>query len=322
MEPIFLKAVLQEKIWGGDKLQTEFGFEIPSQQTGEAWVISAHPNGVSVIESPEAFKGMPFDQFYKQNPAFFGDLDDETFPLLIKILDAKENLSVQVHPDNIYGLEHEGELGKTECWYIIDAEPGAQIVYGHKANSKEEFRELVESGQWDDLLRYIPVEKGEFYYVPHGTIHAIGGGVTILETQQSSDTTYRVYDYGRVDDQGNERELHLQQSMDVSLIPHTDPKLASEVAEQAGGAITHFLTNDYFKVFKWEVTSELAVPKAEAIYLATVIDGVGELIIDGKVYSIHKGSSFVTPADAQDIQLRGTDLLLIASNPVVDTKGV
>lgn len=322
MEPIFLKAVLQEKIWGGDKLQTEFGFEIPSQQTGEAWVISAHPNGVSVIESPEAFKGMPFDQFYKENPAFFGDLDDETFPLLIKILDAKENLSVQVHPDNIYGLEHEGELGKTECWYIIDAEPGAQIVYGHKVNSKEEFRELVESSQWDDLLRYIPVEKGEFYYVPHGTIHAIGGGVTTLETQQSSDTTYRVYDYGRVDDQGNERELHLQQSMDVSLIPHKDPELAIEVTEQAGGAITHFLTNDYFKVFKWEVTSELAVPKAEAIYLATVIDGVGELIIDGKVYSIHKGSSFATPADAQDIQLRGTDLLLIASNPVVDTKGV
>ncbi|XJS11088.1 mannose-6-phosphate isomerase, class I [Aerococcaceae bacterium WGS1372] len=318
MEPIFLKAVLQEKIWGGDKLQTEFGFDIPSPHTGEAWVISAHPNGVSVIESPEEFKGMAFDQFYKEQPEFFGDLKDETFPLLIKILDAKENLSVQVHPDNVYGLKHEGELGKTECWYIIDAEPGAQIVYGHEAQSKEEFLHLVEAGKWDDLLRYIPVQKGEFYYVPHGTIHAIGGGVTILETQQSSDTTYRVYDYSRTDDQGNERELHIKQSTDVSLIPHTDPQLNIELTEQAGGSITHFLTNDYFKVFKWQVNDELLVPVFGSVFLATVIEGSGQLSVDGKLYPIEVGMSFVTPADAKEIQLLGSDLFLIASNPVVN----
>lgn len=321
MEPIFLKAVLQEKIWGGDKLQKEFGFDIPSPQTGEAWVISAHPHGVSVIESPAEYSGIAFDQFYKDHPEFFGDLTDDTFPLLIKILDAKEDLSVQVHPDNDYGMKHEGELGKTECWYIIDAEPGARIVYGHEAQSQEQFLQLVDSGQWEDLLRYIPVQKGEFYYVPHGTIHAIGGGVTILETQQSSDTTYRVYDYGRKDDRGNERELHIQQSMEVSLIPHTDPQLNIEQFEQAGGIITHFLTNDYFRVFKWEVTDTLTIPVSGDVYLATVIEGSGQLIVDGQSYSLSKGMSFVTPANAQEIDLSGSDLLLIASNPVVNKKG-
>lgn len=316
VEPIFLKPVLQEKIWGGNKLESEFKFDLPSDNIGESWSISAHPNGVSRIESPEEFKGMPFDQFYNEHRTFFGDLNDDVFPLLIKILDAKEDLSVQVHPDDVYGKEHEGELGKTECWYIIDAEPGAQIVYGHNAQTKEEFQQLVEEGRWDELLRRVPVTPGEFYYVPHGTIHAIGGGVMILETQQSSDTTYRVYDYGRTDDQGNERELHIQQSIDVSLIPHQDPDQVAEATEQEGGIITHFLTNDYFKVFKWEASGDLNVPVTNDVYLATVIAGAGELIVDGKAYPLIKGASFVTPASASEIKVEGENIILIASNPI------
>lgn len=316
MEPIFLKPVLQEKIWGGNKLESEFNFDLPSDRIGEAWSISAHPNGVSTIESPDEFKGMAFDQFYEEHREFFGELNDDVFPLLVKILDAKEDLSVQVHPDDIYGKEHEGELGKTECWYIIDAEPGAQIVYGHNAESKEEFQQLVEEGRWDELLRRVPVTPGEFYYVPHGTIHAIGGGVMILETQQSSDTTYRVYDYDRTDNQGQQRELHIQQSIDVSLIPHQDPEQVADVSQQEGGAMTHFLTNDYFKVFKWDATSDLEIPVSNTIYLATVIDGSGELIVNGKTYPLTKGDSFVTPASASDIQIKGSNLTLIASNPV------
>lgn len=316
VEPIFLKPVLQEKIWGGRKLANEFDFDLPNDYIGEAWAISAHPNGVSTIASPEAFEGMGFDQFYQEHPEFFGGLDQEVFPLLVKILDAKEDLSVQVHPDDVYGQAHEGELGKTECWYIIAAEPGAQIVYGHKAQSPEEFKQLVEAGRWDDLLRYVPVKAGEFYYVPHGTIHAIGGGVMILETQQSSDTTYRVYDYDRQDDQGNLRELHIQQSLDVSLIPHQDPEQAMDVTEQVGGKITHFISNDYFKVFKWDVTGDLSVPVDETIYLATVIDGSGELAVDGQTYPLKKGDSFVIPASAKQITISGEQLEIIASQPV------
>lgn len=316
MEPIFLKPVLQEKIWGGNKLESEFNFELPSDNIGESWSISAHPNGVSTIESPEEYKGMPFDQFYKEHQDFFGELNDDVFPLLVKILDAKEDLSVQVHPDDVYGKEHEGELGKTECWYIIDAEPGAQIVYGHNAQSKEEFQQLIEAGRWDELLRRVAVKPGEFYYVPHGTIHAIGGGVMILETQQSSDTTYRVYDYDRTDNQGKQRDLHIQESIDVSLIPHQDPEQVADVSQQKGGAITHFLTNDYFKVFKWAATGGLEIPVTNAVYLATVIEGNGELIVNGKSYPLTKGDSFVTPASASEITVKGNNLTLIASNPI------
>ena len=132
--------------------------------------------------------------------------------MLTKILDANDWLSVQVHPDDAYGMEHEGELGKTECWYIIDAEEGAEIIYGHKAQTKEELATLIEAGDWDGLLSKTPVKKGDFFFVPSGTMHAIGPGILILETQQSSDTTYRVYDFDRRDDQGNQRELHIQQS--------------------------------------------------------------------------------------------------------------
>lgn len=317
MKPIFLKPVLQEKIWGGNKLRTEFNCELSSDNTGEAWAISAHPNGVSIIESPADFKGMPLDQFYKEQRDFFGNLNDDVFPLLIKILDAKEDLSVQVHPDDIYGLKNEGELGKTECWYIIDADPGAHIVYGHQAQSKEEFEQLVKDKKCDELLRYVPVTTGEFYYVPHGTIHAIGGGVLILETQQSSDTTYRVYDYDRVDDQGNHRDLHIQQSMDVSLIPHQDPEQTAELTQFSGGAITHFMTNEYFKVFKWSASESLTIPVTQEIYLATVIEGQGHLTVDGEDYPLTKGDSFITPAFAKELKVTGENLTIIASNPVI-----
>ena len=127
-----------------------------------------------------------------------------------KILDANDWLSVQVHPDDAYGLEHEGELGKTECWYIIAADEGSEIIYGHNAKSKEELRQQIEDKNWDALLTKVPVKAGDFFYVPSGTMHAIGAGILILETQQSSDTTYRVYDFDRKDDKGNLRELHLE----------------------------------------------------------------------------------------------------------------
>ncbi|MBM9832937.1 class I mannose-6-phosphate isomerase, partial [Enterococcus faecalis] len=140
------------------------------------------------------------------------------FPLLTKILDANDWLSVQVHPDDAYGLEHEGELGKTECWYILHADPGAEIIYGHEAKSREELEDWIKEGCWDKLLTRVPVCTGDFFYVPSGTLHAIGPGIVILETQQSSDTTYRVYDFDRPDDSGQLRPLHIQQSLDVLTI--------------------------------------------------------------------------------------------------------
>ena len=213
-EPLFLQSVMQEKIWGGTHLRDVFGYDIPSDHVGEYWgAISAHPNGVSTIKNGR-YAGQTLDVLYAEHRELFGNRQEPVFPLLTKILDANDWLSVQVHPDDAYGLEHEGELGKTECWYIIAAEPGAEIIYGHNAKSKEELRQQIESKDWENLLTKVPVKAGDFFYVPSGTMHAIGAGILVLETQQSSDTTYRVYDFDRKDDQGNLRELHLEKSIE------------------------------------------------------------------------------------------------------------
>lgn len=314
MEPIFLQPYFREKIWGGNTLKTDFNFDLPSDQTGEAWVISGHQNGQSIVTYPTSFKGQSFKDVFENNPEQFGLEQSSKFPLLVKILDAQSDLSVQVHPDDKYAKEHENDLGKTECWYILSAEPGSTIVYGHHATSKEEFQELVEQNQWDDLLRELPVKAGEFYYVPHGTIHAIGGGITILETQQSSDTTYRVYDYDRKDEQGNGRELHIEDSIAVSKIPHQDPKPTMKQEKFGESIVTHFLTNEFFSVYKWDVDGELTMDTPSDYTLGTVVNGSGQLIIENKPYDLKKGSAFVLPKAIDQVTLKGT-LQLIVSNP-------
>lgn len=313
-EPIFLTPVLQDKIWGGKKLQTEFGFDLPSDTVGEAWVISTHPHGESTVSSPEQYTGMGLNDLYHQHPELFGVDEPGTFPLLTKILDAKEDLSVQVHPDDEYGQEHEGELGKTECWFVISADEDATIIYGHNARTEEEFRRLVDAGEWDELLREVPVKAGDFFYVPHGTIHAIKGGITILETQQNSDTTYRVYDYNRTDKDGNTRELHLEDSIAVSNIPHIDPSIQQQEDRVGMSAITHYLTNEYFSVYRWQIRDQLVVDLTGDYTLVTVLDGQGMIEIDRESYPIEKAQSFIIPHGVSSVTLSG-DLDMIASNP-------
>lgn len=314
MEPIFLTPIFQDKIWGGQKLQTEFGFDLPSNTIGEAWVISTHPHGESIVSSPKAYAGMGLNELYQTHPELFGDNHPETFPLLTKILDAKEDLSVQVHPDDTYGLEHEGELGKTECWFIISAEEGASIIYGHEATSPEEFKDLINSENWESLLRKRSVKAGDFFYVPHGTIHAIGGGITVLETQQNSDTTYRVYDYDRTDSDGNKRDLHIEQSIAVSQIPHKDPNIEYKINHYNASTITHYITNEFFSVYRWEIHDQIDIDLTGDYTLVTVLDGDGQLTINDTHYPIHKSQSFIIPNNIRHITLSG-HLDIIASNP-------
>ena len=316
MQPIFLKPVLQEKIWGGSKLQTQFNLELPNESIGEAWCISAHPNGVSTVTTPASYQGLGLDELYEKHPELFGEDHPTPFPLLIKILDANDDLSVQVHPDDSYASAHEGqgELGKTECWYIISAEPGASIIYGHHAQSREEFEAMVEDGNWDGLLRRIEVKAGDFFYVPHGTIHAIGAGIVILETQQNSDTTYRVYDYDRRDKQGQLRDLHLKQSADVTQFPHQDAETTLSVQKDEQSSASHLLTNEYFSVYKWQTAGEMTIDLPKAYYLVTVIEGSGELILDDQSYPLQLADSFIIPNGVDQINLFGS-MTLIASNP-------
>ena len=289
-----------------------FGYDIPSDHVGEYWAISAHPNGVSTIKNGR-YAGQTLDVLYAEHRELFGNRKEPVFPLLTKILDANDWLSVQVHPDDAYGLEHEGELGKTECWYIIAAEPGAEIIYGHNAKSKEELRQQIESKDWENLLTKVPVKAGDFFYVPSGTMHAIGAGIMVLETQQSSDTTYRVYDFDRKDDQGNLRELHLEKSIDVLTIgePANSRPVTTKVDDLKS---TLLVTSDFFAVYKWEISGKADFEKTADYSLFSVLDGQGSLHVDGQDYDIAKGSHFILPSDVTSWTLSG-DLEIIVSHP-------
>ncbi|MFR0820213.1 MAG: mannose-6-phosphate isomerase, class I [Lactococcus lactis] len=222
---------------------------------------------------------------------------------------------MQVHPDDEYGQKHEGELGKTECWYIISAEPGAEIIYGHNAKSREELAEMIKSGDWDHLLRKVKVKTGDFFHVPSGTMHAIGAGIVILETQQSSDTTYRVYDFDRKDDQGNLRELHIQQSIDVLNIPGDKvPENQVKTEKFADAEITTLVKSDFFDVYKWQIHGDHEFTKVADYTLVSVLDGQGKLTVDGNEYPVEKGAHFILPSNIEKWNLSG-QLEIIASNP-------
>ena len=312
-EPLFLQSVMQEKIWGGTKLRDEFGYEIPSDKVGEYWAISAHPHGVSTIKNGR-FAGQGLDKVYAEHRELFGKSNEPVFPLLTKILDANDWLSVQVHPDDHYAMEHEGELGKTECWYVIAADEGAEIIYGHNAKSREELRQQIEKKEWDKLLTKVPVKAGDFFYVPSGTMHAIGSGILILETQQSSDTTYRVYDFDRKDDEGNLRELHLEKSIDVLNIGA--PANSRPVTVKADDLISTLLVaSDFFAVYKWEVSGKVDIEKTAAYLLVSVLAGRGVLTVDGETYPIAKGDHFILPSDVEEWTFEGKDLEMIVSHP-------
>lgn len=314
-EPLFLKSQMHDKIWGGTKLREAFGYDIPTETTGEYWAISAHPNGVSVIKNG-IYEGEGLDQLYREHKELFGHPKSEVFPLLIKILDANDWLSVQVHPDDAFALAHEGELGKTECWYIIAADEGAEIIYGHNAKSKEELRQWIEEGRWDDLLTKIPVKAGDFFYVPSGTMHAIGKGILILETQQSSDTTYRVYDFNRRDAQGNLRKLHIDKSIDVLTIGKpansTPATMAVDHLES-----TLLVSNKFFSVYRWEVTGLVDFTQTVPYLLLSVLSGQGQLTVDGRVYDLKKGDHFILPNDVKECSFDG-QLEMIVSHPNED----
>ncbi|MDO4539372.1 MAG: mannose-6-phosphate isomerase, partial [Coriobacteriales bacterium] len=185
-ELVFVKPIFHEKLWGGRRLEEEYGYELPDCLVGECWAISAHPHGDCKIVGG-AWDGMTLSQLWAEHREVFGGLEGDRFPLLIKVLDAQDDLSIQVHPDDAYAAENEnGSLGKRECWYVLDAKEGGDIVVGQRAKNRAEFEQLVEEGRWDDLLNRVPIKKGDFFQIDPGTVHAILGGTLVLETQQSS----------------------------------------------------------------------------------------------------------------------------------------
>lgn len=313
MQPLFLTPVFQERIWGGTALQDEFGYNISSDKTGECWAISAHPSGTCTIKNG-IYAGKSLSQLWDENQELFGYSNERVFPLLTKILDANMDLSVQVHPDDQYAKVHEnGELGKTECWYIIDCKEGAEIVFGHTARTKDELEQQIKAGNWEDLLQRVKIKPGDFFYVPSGTIHALCEGTLVLETQQSSDTTYRLYDYDRLDDQGNPRELHLDKSIAVTTVPHTSVKTDVKVETHENAQIITFIKSSFFSVYKWIVTGKMSFSINEKYLLCSVLNGTGTLREgNGDLYSLNKGDHFIIPVGFGSFILDGNIELIVS----------
>ncbi|MGM9929471.1 MAG: mannose-6-phosphate isomerase, class I [Bacillus sp. (in: firmicutes)] len=311
MEPLFLQPVFQERIWGGKALRDEFGYDIPSERTGECWAISAHPNGPSIVKNGP-YAGKTLDQLWKEHRELFGNEDGEVFPLLTKILDANMDLSVQVHPDDEYAAVHEnGELGKTECWYILDCKENAKLIFGHTAKTKEELERQIKEGEWDHLLQKVDIKPGDFFYVPSGTIHALCEGTLVLETQQSSDTTYRLYDYNRLDANGKPRELHLQQSIDVATVPHQAQMVEPIVEQKEDLTITKFVESEFFSEYKWDVNGSANL-QADQYLLCSVIDGEGIMIQGNREFSLKKGDDFILPAGFGEFELNGQVEMIVS----------
>lgn len=298
-EILFLEPVFKEMIWGGDRLKSEFNYPIPSDKTGECWAISAHKNGDCRIKNG-TFQGQYLSEVYKMHREVFGSIEEDKFPLLVKIIDAKQDLSIQVHPDDAYAGEHEQDSsGKTECWYVLDCQEDSTIVIGHNAKTREELEEMIDTERWDELIRVQPVRKGDFFQINPGTVHAIRGGTLILEIQQSSDITYRVYDYGRLSD-GKPRELHVEKSKAVIKVPYEETKDVS-----SGESL---ISCDYYTVKKLKVRGERIEKQKYSFLLATVIDGEGS--IDGTV--IQKGSNFILPFGYGSYKLAGNMEVIIS----------
>ncbi len=323
--PLFLEPAFQRRVWGGRSLATRFGYALPDGPVGECWGVSAQENGPSVVRSgPHA--GEPLADVWESDRAFFGDdtgSDTGTgcapggFPLLVKFLDARDWLSVQVHPDDAQAAELEGvPSGKTECWYVVAAEPGAELVLGHRAGSREELARMIDEGRWDELLLRRPVAAGDFVYVPSGTVHAVGPGLLVCEVQQSCDTTYRVWDFDRRDDAGRLRDLHLDKAKRVLHAPY-DPATTGTAAPpvpRPGGRRRHLVSGPFFEVALHEVRGDgyrVAFPSWE---VCTVTDGAGSVRWDGQEHPLRAGDHLVLPADAGEVTFGGS-VTVVTSHP-------
>ncbi|MDU3137073.1 MAG: mannose-6-phosphate isomerase, class I [Anaerococcus prevotii] len=308
---LFLEGKFREKIWGGKRLREIYSYDIPSDKTGEYWAISDMGDMSSVITNGE-FKGKSLEEVYQNNKDLFGNPKEATFPLLVKIIDANTDLSIQVHPDDVMAKELEDSRGKTECWYILNEEP-ASIIYGLKVDDKNEAIRLIDERKWDALLREVPAKKGDFFFVEAGTVHAIKKGSLILEIQQASDITYRLYDYDRKDDNGKLRDLHLEESKKAIKIYKNKEKIEEFEREGLKGRI--LTRNKYFEVYEYKIEGISEFEREKPYLLYSVVDGSGEIIIEDKSYEIEKGDFFILTNDVKKFDFKG-DLSLVEASTV------
>lgn len=289
--PLLLKPVIKDYLWGGTRLKEEYGFETDKEIAAEGWMLASHKDGTNTVLNGE-LKGKSFDEALK----LWGS-KDEAFPLLIKLIDAKDKLSVQVHPEDEYAYRVEGEAGKTEMWYIVDCDEGTQLIYGFKNEiDKDEFEKRIKDNTLDEVMNYVPVKKGDVFFIAAGTLHAIGKGILIAEIQQNSNTTYRVSDYGRLGADGKPRELHIEKALEVTktekpTIPYGN---VGEITEHSFGKVRELAECEYFKVKSIDLDGGFGINSPQFVSLL-VLDGEVSIKYEEGLIEAKKGDSIYIP---------------------------
>lgn len=314
-KPLLLRPSGKDYLWGGSRLNDEFEKNIDLSPLAETWECSTHPDGPSYVVDRE-FAGQELAEVLKLHPEYLGERHkgENSLPILIKFIDAKRDLSVQVHPTDTYAREHEnGQLGKTEMWYVLDASRDAKLVYGLKQDcTKDEIREAIHDGTVMKYLQKVPIHKDDLFFIQAGTIHAIGAGALVAEIQENSNLTYRLYDYDRVGKDGKKRELHIDKALDVAnLHSSTEPKQPLRVLKYRQGVASELLTRcKYFEVYRMLINTERRQTvhyRADelAFRVLLCVNGCGTVSYEGGSITFYKGDCIFIPANSVVMAIHG-----------------
>ena len=321
-QPFLLKPAGKDYLWGGSRLNDDFSKNIDMTPLAETWECSTHPAGLSTV-SGGAFDGWTLQSVLAEHPEFAGKtlLPNGDFPILIKLIDAKQDLPVQVHPDDSYAREKEnGSLGKTEMWYVLDAAKDARLIYGFNRDiDRETLRTSILQGTIEKYLQYVPIKKNDVFYIEPGQVHAVGAGALIAEIQENSNLTYRLYDYGRLDKNGQPRELHIDKALDVvNTKSSAEPRQPMRVLRYQKGCATELLYRcRYFQVERMlinterqrEMTSCQSTALSFQVFLCT--EGCGVLFPEGgEPIPFFRGDCIFIPAASVPMKLHGKAQLL------------
>ena len=323
MYPLKLRFIAKSALWGGSRLKEAYGKACDLSPLSETWELSCRAAEDCLIENGPA-AGMTLGRYFEDYGArlvgrAYAEEDAATrrFPLLIKFIDACDKLSVQVHPDDAYAAAHERDPGKTELWYVVEAKPGARLIYGLADGvTSADFEAAVREGRIGDVVRYVPVEKGQTWFIPSGMLHAIGEGILIAEIQQNSDLTYRVYDYDRRGADGKTRPLHTEQAIAVTR-PFSEEEVAAVRFDPAVCPLPYgeaLAAGRYFRVSRLLLDGKQTVTVEEDSFLHLLcVEGEGEIVTDGDRYPITCGDSFFLPAGLGAVTLQGKATLLLSA---------
>ena len=307
--PLKFFPIYKNKIWGGNRLKTHLNRDLEEKNVGESWEVSTRPDSVSVVKNGE-LEGNKLTDLIKENPKdLLGESfeTDDKFPLLLKIIDATQKLSVQVHPNDKLAKKLENGNGKSEMWYVLDADKGSKLYIGLEGvEDKKQLKKIIDKGELQNYLKEINVQRGDFFFIPAGTVHAIGEGIMLAEIQQNSNTTYRLYDWNRKDDEGNERELHLENGVRATNLNADVQRYESIYKKETKDFKRKVLTiSSYFVSEKVTVKNSFQLDH-DNFALITCIEDHGLIKYgNGNVEALKMGESIMIPANLEDVTIEG-----------------